>query len=240
MQILIHDPPPEKKQTEGMKNALHVWTEIPAQTKSDPRVKADETVISDSERERAERFHFEADYLAYVAAHALLRSALSLFSPVPPQDWRFERGPHGRPFVAREMNPTDIRFNISHTRTLVACAVARGFDCGIDVETIGRSRDPLSLAKYNFAHSEYRALKALRGAALDEHFTALWCLKEAYLKAEGVGLTAPLNRISFDIDSTPDGSIGYHLRDTDDQPAWRFRLFRPTKTHFGALAFKAR
>lgn len=239
MRIHIHSSPLTGDQIKKEQAALHVWTKVPALTKFDPSVNIDETMLSPPELERASRFHFEADYLTYVAAHALLRRALSQFSRIAPRDWQFDTGPHGRPFIRHEMNPTDIRFNISHTRTLVACAVTQGVDCGIDVETIGRSKDPLSLAKYNFTHAEYRTLKNLQEPARQEHFTALWCLKEAYLKAEGVGITVPLSRASFVIDH-PDGGITHNLSDSDDRSKWRFKLFRPTENHFGAVALKSR
>ena len=225
--LIPHDP-----------TQCHIWTEVPQTEKASVRVKQDEAILSTAELERASRFYFEADYLAYVAAHALVRRCLSRFVDIPARKWRFDTGPHGRPFIAPKMNPTDIHFNLSHTRTLVACAITLGAPCGIDVETIGRSKDPLGLARANFSENEIRDLEACEGIRRDTHFTALWCLKEAYLKAEGVGLTVPLNRISFELDDPPYRQIQYRLSNGSRHPHWKFELFTPSATHFGALAYR--
>src|SRR5688572_22249625 len=90
-------------------------------------------VISPAEQDRMQRFRFEQDRDSFRAAHALARFALSSWeSAVSPHAWVFEETSHGRPEIAARRGFPQLRFNISHTRHLVACIVTRELDCGVD------------------------------------------------------------------------------------------------------------
>jgi hypothetical protein len=59
-------------------------------------------------------------------------------------------------------------------------------------------------------------------------------LKEAYLKARGVGLSLPLEKILFNRD---EGEMEYTLDASIDDPRnWRFYLLQPTVRHLVAVA----
>ena len=66
-------------------------------------------------------------------AHALARLTLSRYAPVPPEAWSFSLGEHGRPEIEGPSDAGRLRFNLSHTRGMVACAVVRELDIGVDV-----------------------------------------------------------------------------------------------------------
>ena len=55
---------------------------------------------------------------------------------VAPEDWRFERGPDGKPALCHHHHPAlyDLRFNLAPCQGMAAEAVARGREVGIDVE----------------------------------------------------------------------------------------------------------
>jgi 4'-phosphopantetheinyl transferase len=92
-------------------------------------------LLSEEEQRRQAAFHFERDRASYIAAHALARRALSQLADVAPQDWRFVRGPFGKPAIANPLG-RPLGFNLSHTRGLVACAAAWHCQVGVDVESI--------------------------------------------------------------------------------------------------------
>ena len=52
-------------------------------------------LLDSDERRRYEAFHFPADRQLYLVAHALLRTSLSRYAAVSPQDWRFSGGSGG-------------------------------------------------------------------------------------------------------------------------------------------------
>src|SRR5437867_2105719 len=146
--------------------------------------------ISPAEKTRMGQFRFERDRDSYRAAHALARLALSWRErAVPPHAWVFQETSHGRPEIAARRGFPQLRFNISHTRHLVACIVTRELDCGVDVELIDRCSDLHDHAHSVLAPAE---LATIAGASNTERATLLcryWTLKEAYAKALGLGMS---------------------------------------------------
>jgi 4'-phosphopantetheinyl transferase len=198
-----------------------------------PAVDALVPVLSPDERERAARFHFDRDRRDYVAAHALVRHVLSRHAPYAPGTWRFDLGTHGKPFVADPAEASPLSFNLSHTSGLVACVVARGPAVGIDVEAVTRRTPSEAVVRKVFAREEVRALESLSEGARASRFADLWTLREAYVKAVGVGLWGPMVpplRFSFD---EPDG---LRCHRNDDASPWQFALIRPSEGYRIAVA----
>jgi 4'-phosphopantetheinyl transferase len=172
------------------------WLERPPLGENDDDAEgigANKRLLSQDEKERADQFRFRADHHAYVTAHALLRKCLSHYGDLPPEEWVFAKNRYGCPAIANRQHQATLEFSLSHTIELVACVVTFEGRCGVDVEKIGRVPDPLQLAESNFSAVEIDALLSAKDTERDELFTALWCLKEAYLKAKGLGLYAPLD-----------------------------------------------
>ena len=115
-----------------------------------------------------------------------------------PADWIFDKTPLGKPFLR---NPLDAApaFSLSHTRGLVACAVTHGADVGVDVEGIDRDVDSAGIASRFFAPQEAAHLMALDEETRRGRFFELWTLKEALVKALGVGMGASLHQLAFTV-----------------------------------------
>lgn len=185
-------------------------------------------LLDDAERARAGRFAFDEDRRSYVAAHALLRLELSRRAGRLPQDWRFAATELGKPYLLDP--PRDLRFSLSHTRGMVAVAVAEGVEIGVDVETADRRAESMSLAKRFFAPAEVAQLAAVEGAARRDLFFAIWTLKEAVVKATGQGLSRALD--SFSVCADPPSVT---MRDGSDQN-WRAAHWRRESFHFAFAA----
>lgn len=171
---------------------VHLWHAAPGPAAGDGPL---ERLLSPDERERYRATRFEGRRREYLLTRALLRSALSAYAPTPPWAWRFCLNPHGRPELA---TPSPLRFNLSHCDGMVACAVAQGREIGLDVEPAGRAATVLELAARVFSPREREALStAASHRARCDLALALWTLKEAYLKARGVGLALPLRSLTF-------------------------------------------
>lgn len=196
-----------------------------------------------AERARAERLRVERARREHVAAHALLRHALTRHLGGAPEDWRFGRGSHGKPHLADPPDGRDPRFNISHTHGLVACVIVEGAEVGVDVERSDR-RTRLDVAGRYFAAPEVEQLRRARPEARDTLFLGFWTMKEAYIKAIGLGLARPLGGFAFDLER-PAGPDGPALQVLDGGPdaallgGWQFRRARPTADHLLALAVAA-
>ena len=187
-------------------------------------------LLDASEQAQAERFRIAADRDAYIAAHALLRATLSGAAGVAPADWRFRTAEGGKPELDPDQAPPDLQFSLSHTRGLAACAVGRPRALGIDAEA-WREPAPLELAERYFAPAEARLLADQAPDQRPSAFYRLWTLKEAYLKATGQGLAAPLDSFAFSLDP---------VTFSGDAPAsWHFAEFRPGPAHSLALAVRS-
>ncbi|HEX8572379.1 MAG TPA: 4'-phosphopantetheinyl transferase superfamily protein [Allosphingosinicella sp.] len=152
----------------------------------DDRVPALIGRLGAEERVRAERFAVDPARFAYAAAHALLRRALDRAS-AGPRDWAFALNPFGKPSLDPPVG--DIRFNLSHADSLVAVALARGAEIGVDVEALRSAPDEATFAGIVLAPEEEAEL-----AGSDDRparLMRLWVAKEAVAKAIGMGLSLP-------------------------------------------------
>jgi 4'-phosphopantetheinyl transferase len=178
-------------------------------------------LLSPEERARGDRYHFARNRHQHLVAHGLKRRALSRFAPsVDPRDWRFVDGEHGKPSIAEPA--CRLRFNLSHTDGLVACLVALDAEVGVDVEQTVRRSDTVGIADRFFAVPEVEALRALPAAAQRHRFFEYWTLKEAYIKARGMGLALPLGGFWFTLAPPAAPTIGF-APTLDDRPErWSF------------------
>ena len=165
-------------------------------------------------------------------ARTLVADALG----IAPEDWTWREGPHGRPEIASPV--TDLHFNLSHSAGIVICALAHG-SVGVDIEDLSRRPpDPAIVDRY-CAPAEAADVRS-RGADWPSRFLTYWTLKEAYLKARGLGIAVPLADISFSVDATcAAASIAFResLAGTNDR--WAFHLTRIDPHHLAAVAVEA-
>lgn len=195
-----------------------------------------EALLSSEEHSRWMRFAVPEPRLLHLVARTLLRTTLSRYvGEVAPAEWRFAANAHGRPHVAGPALDRDLRFNLSHTKGLVALAVAEGFDVGADVEDIKRSLDLMRVARGVFAPAELAALERAAPHQRQAMFFAFWTLKEAYIKARGMGLSLDLGGFAFDL-SGAHPAVSFNDRCPDDPARWWFRRYSPTASHELAVA----
>ena len=192
--------------------------------------------LTDEELARGARFVRPVDRDTFVIARALVRSQLSVYGPTPPRDWRFETNRHGCPFVVSTQAGTPrLTFNLSHTAGLVALAVTRGRLVGVDVEGVCRVVREDVAGRF-FAPAEVRDLRALPAEVQPRVFFEYWTLKEAYIKARGMGLAIPLADFAFRL-APPAAPTIQFVDGFDDRPErWQFWQAWPTTAHRLSLA----
>lgn len=197
-----------------------------------------EAMCTSEERARIRRYRFDVDRRQHLVTRALVRAALSRHAGLAPEVWRFREGAHGRPEIeAPVLALARLRFNATNTKTLVACAVTGGAEVGIDAEPRARAESILEVAHTVFSEDELALLRARDGdpEAARERALALWTLKESYIKARGVGLGLPLQKITMSFGT--DGAVSLRTETgVDADPArWRF-LRRDLDDHTLAVA----
>lgn len=158
-------------------------------------------MLGEDERERRSRLRFAKDRNAFALAHVLLRTSLSRHADLPPAAWSFERGSHGKPALSpAQMAAYGLHFSLSHAGAVAACAVTRIGAVGVDVEPPDRDIDIPALTSIALTTDEAAALAGLDAAAARRRFLIFWTLKEAYVKARGLGLSLPMQQCAFTLD----------------------------------------
>lgn len=190
------------------------------------------------ELQRAGRFYFEEDQHTFLLARALVRTMLSQAMPVDPRVWRFRTNPYGRPEIDEPQSGRWLRFNVSHTRGLVACGVTRERDLGVDVEDLTRMQGDLELARRYFSPNEVAELSRVPPQQQHDAFFDYWTLKESYIKARGMGLSLPLEKFSFRFEADRSVTISFASELQDDSTSWQFLQARPTPRHKLAVAVR--
>lgn len=217
-----------------IRGEVHIWIACDEDIFDSALLAKYNSVLSMEEREKMGRFKFPKDRQRYLVAHALLRYVLSVYRPtVLPAQWQFKSGPYGKPLVY--IPRTDLCFSLSHTFGLVAVAVAIDCDLGLDVESL-RSDIDINIATSLFSRQESASLFALPEGERLERFVDLWTLKEAYVKAIGMGLFMPLNSFSFHF--LEDASVCFEMAQGDPGSAsgWWFWRHDINGRHKLALA----
>jgi 4'-phosphopantetheinyl transferase len=188
--------------------------------------------LTPEERERYARFRADADRHMFLLGRAMARVLVGRGLGIAPTAWEWREGPHGRPEVASP--DTRLQFNIAHSAGLVACAVAVGRDVGVDVEDLDRRPVEWGVVQRHCGADEILDITA-QGSCWHERFLHYWTLKEAYLKALGLGIAAPLAQVGFRLDGDgPRLVFSGSLSGSDTR--WQFRLYRPTGRHLLAVA----
>ncbi|MBL9090150.1 MAG: 4'-phosphopantetheinyl transferase superfamily protein [Planctomycetaceae bacterium] len=198
--------------------------------------------LDDDERTRMTRFLFERDRRSYAISHGLLRIILSAYAAVEPSLWRYRHNDYGKPEIAEPAQHCALRFNLSHTRGAMLCGVTRDGELGVDVEATARDASCVELADRYFSPSEVADLRRLPIDARRDRFFRLWTLKEAYIKARGMGLAIPLDQFSYafsDGEPTPTVRISFAPPLIDDPQNWQFTERRMTPSFRAAAAVAA-
>ena len=217
---------------------VHVWTSTTDDAAQPSRLQAHVALLSPDERERCDRFWQEADRARFAMARAMVRNMLSRYVALAPNEWRFRIEEYGRPEVAElPAGAPDLRFNLSHTEGLVACAVTVGRDVGLDVENVHRQLTHQVPERF-FSPQEVADLRALPQEDQALVFFDYWTLKESYIKARGLGLALPLGQFTFLRRPGLAPIICFAPELHDDPATWQFAQFWPTRDHRMAVAVR--
>jgi 4'-phosphopantetheinyl transferase len=209
--------------------AVHVWRVNVRQSPLPLREAAE--LLSDQEHIRARRFRQTADRDRYMSAHGALRTILGRYLNESPAQIRFQQTTQGKPSLAPEFQASRLRFNLAHSGDWALVAVAAGREVGVDVEQFRPLLEAAPIAKRYFAPDELAALEALTDAERPAAFFHIWTSKEAFIKATGLGLSAPLQ--SFSVPLLPAARPA--LIQTGAAQAWGLRRLALGAGYAGAV-----
>ena len=173
-------------------------------------------LLSPEESARCARFAFERLRQEYLVTRGLERGVLATYVARRPSELCFSRTELGRPILA---DARGVEFNLTNTNELVACAVTREREIGVDAEPLSRADQILGLAPRVFTAHERRQLERLPIAARRRQAVQLWTLKEAYIKARGLGMSLPVENIEMAIGPGAESPALRVFPPVEDDPA---------------------
>jgi len=200
---------------------LCLWCGYPDDVVDEAARDACALVLSEDERTRWQTFRFEKGRREYLTSRALVRFALSQYRPVAPEAWRFQVNAYGKPSPAPECG---LRFNLSNSSGLVVCLIAHEAEVGVDAEPYERAGEIAKLSETVFSPLELAQLDPLHGNEKTNRALSIWTLKEAYVKAKGMGFSLPLTKFSFLFGGAAGIRLELDPRLGDQAERWRFCL----------------
>ena len=198
-------------------------------------------LLSMDERARAARFHFEKDRRHFIVARGGLRKLLGGYLGIAPAIIRFDYADHGKPSLADEILPqlTPLRFNLAHSGGLAVYAFTGLGEIGVDLEQIKPEFTGNDIARRFFSAAEVASLDQLAPEARALAFFTCWTRKEAFIKANGLGLSLGLDQ--FDVTLSPDEPAALLGTRWDENEAarWSLRALEIGQGFVGAVAVEA-
>ncbi|WIV17767.1 4'-phosphopantetheinyl transferase superfamily protein [Paenibacillus polygoni] len=176
---------------------------------------------------KIQKFRQPEDQLRTLCGELLLqRYALERWR-IPPSGLVKKYNAYGKPELAEYPS---CHYNISHSGDWVVAA----FDynpVGIDIETAANPIE-ISIAERFFSPTEVSLLQEQNEEQQQSLFYSLWTLKESYIKAEGSGLSIPLDSFSFEFreqnqehNNEESNNVELYRSDTLDT-SWYFKQYR--------------
>jgi 4'-phosphopantetheinyl transferase len=212
-------------------DSLHVWYVQLDRCLS--QVDDYRAILSDVERSRASRFHFQRDQERYVIAHGVLRYLLAIYLERDPRNVPISRLACGKPVLT----DVPLEFNLAHSNDMAVIAIARR-QVGVDIERMRTLPDAVDLAQRFFPEAEALYIGQLPEKSRGIEFLRSWTRKEAYLKGCGVGLTVPLRSVSTGMNQSHKSGPSMCCSEGNPPSFWKFAELELDRSYVGAVAVK--
>ncbi|MGL1931829.1 MAG: 4'-phosphopantetheinyl transferase superfamily protein [Desulfotalea sp.] len=216
---------------------IHLWCASQNEINDPVLLSLYAKLLSDEEKKQWRRFRFERHRHQYLITRALVRSVLSHYHHVAPEEWLFSKNKYGRPEAVQQPKTGKLRFNLSRTDGLILCGVVLNDDIGVDVENTNQELSVDEMAKFSLSSLESRELMNLSRERQQLRLYDYWTLKESFIKARGMGLSLPLKQFSFHLGPKEPLKISFDSKGEDPR-FWHFWRLQLSDNHLGAVAVK--
>lgn len=153
-------------------------------------------LLSQDEKIRVKKFKVETAQAEYLFNRALLRLILAEYTFEKPNKIEFTYNQFGKPTLKN--NQYGITFNLSHTNGYGVIAISLDYDLGVDVEEENHDFNYNDIVENFFSVSEARLIQNFADVRQKSYcFYELWTMKEALLKAAGLGLSYPMKDLDL-------------------------------------------
>lgn len=215
-----------------LSKGIHVW--YCSISKNESKLPEFEQLLSEDEKKKSIKFKFKKDRNSYIISRGIVRKLLGSYLSIAPAEIKFEYTPYGKPYLANNR----LNFNISHSGDMAVFAFVLKSDIGVDVEKVKEDFDVLELAQNFFSKKEIEAMKRIPEKQWSRAFHRCWTRKEAFIKAEGSGLSFPLNRFAVSLDDDHQADLLETDWDATEKSNWSLFSFIPREQYIVAIALR--
>ncbi len=146
-------------------------------------------ILTQEELNYSERLRGPGQKNTWLSCRATLRLVLASYLLTNPQIIELKKGRFGKLYV----DDSKLSFNVSHSNSSFLLGFNLLGRIGVDIEKLSGREDLPSLIRYAFSDDE---ATYCNNGNLAERFTEVWTMKEAFLKALGVGLVNELTLVT--------------------------------------------
>ena len=220
---------------------VHIWTISPKEITDADLLEKFKRIISVDEYKKINRYRLESAKHSALITRAFIRTLLSQYENKAPQDWVFTHSDLGKPEI--ENSTIGLRFNLSHNKNLIICAVCLNHDIGCDIESLSRKMSIIPIANRFFCKKEATSIKALPENLQRKAFFEYWTLKESFVKATGKGISQGLDTFHFEFDVNKDCSFRNNINLYTENKSkvdcqWFNALIYPDEEHVIGISVK--
>lgn len=157
-----------------------------------------ESFISAHDKNRLRNIRIEKSRRRALLRLALVRIIIGYYLDFPPDKICFQKNEYGKPSV---INPVvNSNFNISHSGDDIIVIFDFSRAVGIDIENCSSfNKRNFHILKGIYSDGELKRYQALVKQDQFEFFCRTWVVKEAILKALGIGLMVELNSLELPV-----------------------------------------
>ena len=156
-----------------------------------------EQLLSVAERDRAAKYRFVVDRRRFIVRRALLRQLVASYITQPAAALEFTTNAFGKPQLALPGVPGNLQFNLAVAQDRALYGFTWNRALGVDLAHCRTAGGWTEIVDGFFHPTEAAYIHQLPPPQQERAFYKLWTLKEALVKAGGVGLGDPLAREDF-------------------------------------------
>ena len=188
--------------------------------------------LDGEEQARWRRYQYDGPRRRFALCRAALRAVLCRQLDCRNEQLAFGASDHGKPYAVVQGEVASVSFNVSHSGAHGLIGVARAGRLGVDVEERRAPRDLDGLISSVLGPDEQAELALARGCRKLRLFFNFWTIKEALIKALGLGLSLDMSQ--FEIPSAMRQGKATSIFQFPQMPTVRWRLEDLGNEHFAA------
>ncbi|WP_032112353.1 4'-phosphopantetheinyl transferase family protein [Candidatus Paracaedibacter symbiosus] len=191
--------------------------------------------LSSEEKERADKFVFAHLKKRYIISHGFLRILIGKYLSLPPSEVDYAYNEFLKPLSKQN---ADLYFSMSHSHNVACYAFSFHHNIGIDIEYKNNDLEVKDLGPAIMTHNESLVFEKLNKIDKLQLFYKTWTIKEAFLKALGVGLSYPLSRIETTILPKDEFKVVKLYDIKEELEEWSFFSITSLPCYLGAVAIR--